>query len=227
MRLAGHPARAKIPVMKNEMQDIEIWNTRGDRSRGWCFSRKLRPGLAGLCVALAAAVSGCAGSHQKLVLDTVGPAPAAAPGTGSGTGLLVVLSAREAIPQFDPLHDCSAFDHWAADEGVGYTWDYTGYKILNADGRRLRSVHNNVGNGVPHPEQIELPPGRYHVLADSAGYGRIKVPVAIVGGQTTVLHLDSNDFRPQNDGLSATNSVRLPNGNIIGWRLAAVVARAP
>jgi hypothetical protein len=49
----------------------------------------------------------------------------------------------------------------------------------------------------------------------------------IEGGEVTVLHLEGGGFWLRENSFDETNSVRLPNGNIVGWRSAALVARTP
>jgi hypothetical protein len=153
-------------------------------------------------------LSGCASHANKLALAPVGPAPMPTADGQSTDGSLVVYSALESYPDLNA-------------ENAG--WDtkhqeYSSYKILRADGTPLKSVANNAGRWTLHPQQVELPAGEYRIVAEANGYGRVKVPIIIAVNRVTVLHLDGDGFWPHEYGFNTTNSVQLPNGQIIGWR---------
>lgn len=164
--------------------------------------------------AIAALLSGCAGSHPRMTLDAVGPAPASVANSTATNGSLVVFSETETAYDSDSLASSSSED-WTPSS---YTWEYSSYKILYPDGRLLGYVRNNAGSSPLHPEQIQLPAGNYRVVASSYGYGRVAVPVVVAPNQLTVLHLDGDGFWPNESGFNATNSVHLPDGRIVGWR---------
>jgi hypothetical protein len=96
--------------------------------------------------------------------------------------------------------------------------EYSDYKILTADGRLLRKVHNNSETILQDAVLAELAPGKYQVVAPANGYGHVTVPVIIETGRTTVLHLEGGGFWPDESVFNQTNAVRLPDGLIIGWR---------
>jgi hypothetical protein len=146
--------------------------------------------------------SGCAFGPREMVLEPVGPLPQA---SGSGTnGTLVVFSAYEVtapgIGDFEHRHH------------------YSDYKILSEDGKPLQTVHNDIGTEVKEATRVQLPAGKYRVAASSNGYGTVIVPVVIVTDRTTVLHLEGGYSWPSDAGLNQANSVRLPDGEIVGWR---------
>lgn len=165
--------------------------------------------------AAGAAVSGCASNHQKLVLDPVGPAPSSEAGIGAANGSLMVFTDYQVTSDFDSLHAASSAEGL---DYTGYTWEYSGYKILSPAGTLVKRVPNNVGSGVLHPQQVELPAGKYLVHADAHGYGQVTVPVIIASDRVTVLHLDGEGFWPHEAGFNQTNATRLPDGKIVGWR---------
>jgi hypothetical protein len=153
-------------------------------------------------------LSGCASHANKLALAPVGPAPMPTADGQSTDGSLVVYSALESYPDLNA-------------ENAGWDTkhqDYSSYKILRADGTPLKSVANNAGRWTLHPQQVELPAGEYRIVAEANGYGRVKVPIIIAVNRVTVLHLDGDGFWPHEYGFNTTNSVQLPNGQIIGWR---------
>src|SRR6185437_2247826 len=133
----------------------------------------------GLLIAVALVVSGCA-SQPPVALAPVGPAPMTSAQTDSGNGALMVYSPLVAVANLDAEISGEPSDDW----------EYSGYKILSPDGKRLKSVANNVGTVQLHPQTIELPAGKYVVVAQADGGIRVTVPVVIASHQTTVLHLD-------------------------------------
>ncbi len=81
-------------------------------------------------------------------------------------------------------------------------------------------VHNDSGKLAEGPEKLELPAGKYLVLARANGYGLVRVPVVIRRGQTTTLHLEGSVWWPASTGIGTSNPVRLPHQEIVGWRAA-------
>ena len=156
-------------------------------------------------LASGAFLSGCASERNGLVLDPVGPPPGQTFTTSSSTkGILVVFS---------------AFD-------VGANWTardprrpvYSNYKIFSPDRTLLQVVHNDSGTMLQDAVPVELPTGKYRVVASANGYGRITIPVVIAAHQTTVLHLEGGGSWPTESEFNQTNAVRLPDGEVIGWR---------
>jgi hypothetical protein len=137
-----------------------------------------------------------------VVLDPVGPPPVASPGTGS-TGTLVVYSAFEQGAEFNSAY---------------YRRQYTDYKILSANGKLLQPVHNDRGTLVEAPKRVQLPVGTYRIVARANGYGELIVPVVIRADQVTRVHLEGSAAWPNGPELAKSNPVRLPDGEIAGWR---------
>ena len=98
---------------------------------------------------------------------------------------------------------------------------YSDYKIFSEDGMLLRSVHNDSGTILQNPALAALSAGKYRVVANANGYGHVTIPVFIKAGQTTVLHLEGGDSWPNQAEFNQTNAVRLPDGQIVGWRTDA------
>ena len=151
-------------------------------------------------------LAGCTTSQQGMVLDNAGPAPASSVNASATGGILVVYSAYEANADFNSR------DH--------YRPEYSDYRILTADGKLQQRVHNNGGTMLQRPKWVELPPGQYRVAALANGYGLVTVPVVIEAGQNTVLHLEGNFKWPNQGAPNEANAVRLPDGQIVGWKSA-------
>jgi hypothetical protein len=149
-------------------------------------------------------LSGCATDKTNLTLETVGPAPTATPRANQATGTLIVYSAIKRNADFDTSNP--------------YRPEHSDYQILNADHSPLRRIHNVSTTVSEDVVPVELSPGKYVIEARANGYGYLDVPVMIVAGEDTVLHLEGAGFWPNESGFNATNSVRLPDGQIVGWK---------
>ena len=139
-----------------------------------------------------------------LVLDTAGPMPAQNAAKSPGFGTLLVYSANKVNADFnspDPNRR-----------------EYSDYKILSADGKLVRNVRNVTRDIFEGPVPVELPTGKYLVVARSNGYGLVTVPVIIEAKQSTVLHLDGFDTWPDQSLFNKDNAVRLPDGEVVGWK---------
>jgi len=143
-------------------------------------------------------------TQPHLVLDTVGP-PSSSRGFSSldfaGAGYLRVYSATETR---------------RADKFINY-YPHTPYTIYTTNGQRFKWVRNSVADTDENPALVRLPAGLYSVRAKDDGYGLVSVPVAIKGGETTIVHLDAGPLSSV-EALNPTNAVRLPNGRLVGWR---------
>jgi hypothetical protein len=142
--------------------------------------------------------------RNDLVLDTAGPMPGQTAQTASGSGVLIVYSAGKVNADFntsDPSRQ-----------------EYSDYKILDADKKLVKRVHNATENVLEAPVSVELPPGKYFVVARSNGYGIVTVPVVLETGLQTILHLDGASSGSTVDQNSA---VRLPDGEVVGWKVAS------
>jgi hypothetical protein len=158
-------------------------------------------------ISTSALLSGCATGNNGLTLDPVGPPLAQPTATISTNGTLVVYSAYEVNADFN-----------ARDP---YRPEYSDYKIFTGGGKLLQKVHNNSGTILQDPVSVELPPGKYHVVARANGYGYLMIPAVVEPNQTTVLHLEGGDAWPHKSGFNQTNAVRLPDGRIVGWRASS------
>jgi hypothetical protein len=152
-------------------------------------------------------LSGCATGKNGTVLDTVGP-PLSQPAAANSTnGTLVVYSAYEVNADFnsrDPNRP-----------------EYSDYRILTNDGKLLQRVHKDSGTALQDPVAVGLPPGKYRVSARANGYGYVTVPVIIETQPSTILHLEGGGSWPNESAFNQTNAVRLPDGQIIGWKAAS------
>ena len=100
-----------------------------------------------------------------------------------------------------------------------YYYPHRDYWIYDAQGKVLvKTVQNHLGLMDQRPATVALPAGAYQVLADDVGYGRVKIPVVVSPGRTTVLHLDRCWQPPAQHNES--DVVRLPDGEYIGWRVS-------
>jgi|WetSurMetagenome_2_1015567.scaffolds.fasta_scaffold699310_1 hypothetical protein len=156
-------------------------------------------------------LSGCASHGPGLVLDAVGPPPVASVCTAS-TGTLMVYSAFEQGAEFN---------------GRYYRRQYTDYKILSADGKPLQAVHNDNGTLIEAPKRVQLPVSVYRVAARANGYGEVIVPVVIRPDQVTRVHLEGSPAWPNSQELARSNPVRLPDGEIAGWRASTDSSSKP
>jgi hypothetical protein len=59
------------------------------------------------------------------------------------------------------------------------------------------------------------------VIARANVYGSLTIPVRIEAQQTTILHLEGGGSWPDVSVFNETNAVRLPGGEITGWKNTA------
>ena len=97
-----------------------------------------------------------------------------------------------------------------------FCYTHTRYCIQDAHGKIVKIVPNHLGDMDELPTLVTIPTGTYQVVAQSASYGRVTVPVIIQAGQTTVVHLDRNWKSASH--LPANELVYMPNGEAVGWR---------
>lgn len=145
---------------------------------------------------------GCAYRQRELVLDAVGPCHLESRTVEAG-GTLVVYSARDPFPHFNssPYHDY-----------------HSDYRILSNKGATLKNVHNDSDTVVEGPVEVKLKAGTYLVRARANGYGWVTVPVVIEAGRGTKVHLDGGAGGLRNETPLPKDGVRLPHGEIAGWR---------
>lgn len=165
-------------------------------------------------------LAGCASGNSTLALrQTVGPGPAPTGRPVSGKeGALRVFSARQSAyidlneAVFRENNDFGRNDFL-------YVPAHTDYSIYSQGGRFIERVRNSRDQNDAVPTLVTLPAGSYEVKAEAEVAGSsttVLLPVKIVSGQDTLAHLEG-DWKP---GVRAPESelVRLPDGQIIGWR---------
>jgi hypothetical protein len=116
----------------------------------------------------------------------------------------------------------SAFDPTPDLNRSPYRRRFTDYQIFSADGQQLiQLVNNNRETLVNTPPAVELATGSYRVVARANGYGPVTVPVVVKPGQVTTVHLEGSVWWPRSSPIFESNPVRLPKGEIVGWRADA------
>ena len=164
---------------------------------------------------------GCATASRVTMLEEVGPRPALA-AQHSGEGYLRVYSAREKAPTNVYADEFFWNNDFGKNEFLHYT-AHTSYSIYAPDGRLLQRVRNATGMDDANPTLVKLSPGVYRVKADAEDYNdvtsTVMVPVCIKPGLRTTVHLDGNWNAPTAMKRDGGQIVRLPNGNIVGWRV--------
>lgn len=150
---------------------------------------------------------GCAGMGSGLVLDTAGPMPGSATPASSDSGTLIVYSAGKVNADFNSRDPNRR--------------EYSDYKILNSDGKLVKRVHNVADDILEGPVSLELPPGKYFVVARSNSYGVVTVPVIIASQRQSILHLDGFNAWSNESVFNSGNAVCLPDGEIVGWKAAS------
>jgi hypothetical protein len=146
---------------------------------------------------------GCASNGGGLVLDPVGPPPIQSATVGSKGSLLVY----------------SAFDVHADFTGTDPDRQrYTDYRIFSEDGTLLKVVHNDTRSLLEGPVEVGLSPGTYRIAARANGYGVVTLPVVIAPHRITTVHLEGGGSWSNKGAFSQKNAVRLPDGQIVGWR---------
>jgi hypothetical protein len=156
-------------------------------------------------VAAGVLLAGCATGKSGMTLDAVGPVPSQPAAVSSTNGTLVVYSAYEVNADFNSRDP--------------YRPEYSDYRIFTTGGKLLQRVHNNSGTVLQDPVSVGLPPGQYRVSARANGYGYVTVPVIIEPEQSTILHLEGDVSWLNEAGFNPANAVRLPGGQIVGWRV--------
>jgi len=149
-----------------------------------------------ILVAVVALTASC--MSKPVALSVIGPEPGGVK-HGDAAGRLQVFSATEKSLPF------------ASDDPVTFNF-HSGYDIYDAKGKNVRFVPNHLSEMDEWPDQVDIPAGRYTVVAQSTCCGLVRVPVIISSGRTTVVHLDGNWFPG-----SGAQLVYLPTGAAAGW----------
>lgn len=152
--------------------------------------------------ALALLFAGCA-SHKTLIVSSpVGPNPQTQPSSGA-PGTLVVYSARD--PKSDILE-------------LPYLCPHSDYAIYSSSGSLVQKVHNSTDAVIERPANVPLPEGSYRVEARVKSGQKVIIPVVIQSGRVTAVHLEPGTSVQNDVALVQSNPVRLPTGEIVGWR---------
>jgi hypothetical protein len=112
----------------------------------------------------------------------------------------------------------SAYDQDAHFNDLPYRRVHSDYRILTKDDKLVQTVHNDNGTSAGGPKAVLLPAGQYQVVAQANGYGAVTVPVVIGINQTTTVHLEGGNPWGSKVPSEQANPVRLPDGEIVGWR---------
>ncbi len=139
--------------------------------------------------------SGCVTHHE--IHETVGLAPPSLPPPPQG--FLRVHTPTDAYNDSDV-----------------YYYPHGGFTLLSADGTPLKHVRNADHHWDETPALTLLPVGSYKIRSPTQRSGIVTVPVVVELGRTTDVYLDGSfEEHPSPEG----EYVRLPNGEIIGWRV--------
>ena len=160
------------------------------------------------CLALSSLVfllAGCVGNRTFVVSQAVGPRLQSLQ-NGAGNGSLLVYSAWDGLDTLDPDHE-----------------KHTGYAIFSTRGTMIESVRNRCGSFDQEPMVVSLPVGTYRVEARATNLGFVSIPVQIEENQTTIVYLDGMT-KPRGVDPSDGNLIKLPNGQIVGWRASVEAA---
>jgi hypothetical protein len=155
----------------------------------WCIA-------AALCLLV-----GCATDPTRVSVPAVGPLAGTPTGNLSpGKGTLVIYT------QAEPYDDGKApYNRHAL------------CSVYTEAGKLVERFPNFALNEDAPPRELNLPAGQYLVSVPTSGYGQVTVPVVIVAGQQTPLHLDRAGMGNK-EGLPETELSRLPDGRIVGRR---------
>jgi hypothetical protein len=111
------------------------------------------------------------------------------------------------------------------EENNGFEYQRTDYEVYDPDGHRIKHVVNTVRPCDLTPRVVTLAPGKYIVVAKARHASRVSVPVEIVAGRMSKIHLDENWKLPVNT--PKDELVSLPSGSPVGWRADTGKAQLP
>ena len=151
-------------------------------------------------------LSGCVSPPgASVTIAPVGPYPGVQQ-SGSGFGKLEVFS-RLSV-RTDDQNQGSRDEVWH---------QHTDYYLCDTGGKALKLVFNAPGHYGRDPRILNLRAGRYIVEAQSAPNYWVRVPVLIIRGATTNVHLDGN-WSPLSYA-DKTQVVTMPDGRPVGWAM--------
>jgi hypothetical protein len=161
---------------------------------------------------LAVSIAGCVQAPLRASLEHAVIPPLTA-GENDGQSGLVVYSAYDAVP-------------FSASESYSETKYHSDYEISGAGGF-FAKVRNRDRAFDATPPRTNLAPGRYQVVAKVNGFGRVEIPIVILPGQVTTLHVEGV---PAPTGQSAPldyDLVRIPDGRVVGWCILGATSPRP
>ena len=151
-------------------------------------------------VAVIGSLTGCANT-TRVSVPAVGPLAGTPQGNlGSGKGTLVIFA------QAEPYNDGKAL---SSAQALG--------SIYTSAGKLVERFPNVAPSEEAPNREFSLLAGEYLVSVPTAGYGQVTVPVVVVAGQETPLHLDRIGMKNK-DALPESDLARLPDGRIVGRR---------
>jgi hypothetical protein len=134
------------------------------------------------------------------VLGPVGPETSRCVET-TPTGYLKVYSATE--------------DH---NDGDTHFFPHTSYTVYSEDGKTVvKKVANAISIHDEDPSLVQLPAGKYIILAEAEHRGTVRIAAIIKPGQLTRVELEYGWKHRVPPG-NVPDLVRLPNGQVVGWR---------
>ncbi len=163
----------------------------------------LRSTFACSLIAALLPLAASAASPGNVVQTPAGPVTSSAPSDAQSKGSLLVYSAFDAGAPVPGEH--------------GYP-HYSSYTLKSTDGKVLQEIKKNAGASLEEPLMVGLAPGIYRVEALANGFGVVTIPVEIVAGRPTILHLEGGASWPASSQRGKENAIRLPDGRTVGWR---------
>jgi hypothetical protein len=140
----------------------------------------------------------CTFHQSSVTVQPVGPEPGVQL-NNENVGYLVVYSAWGLVNENE-----APVDH------------HSRYTIISEDGKTSRVIINHVDRFDEGPIPVALSAGTYRVIAHSAHFGRVILPVNIEAQRTTSVYLDGQK-RQIFAADQQKNLVKLPNGQVVGW----------
>jgi hypothetical protein len=146
----------------------------------------------GLALVFSSLVTACQ-SEYKTVLDPLGPVPGA---KGSIFYPKVSTSTSSSCPQGQGSLVIKTPTGLAYAGSTMY-FPHLSYFIESKNGWSVRRVANHSSQIDENPQEIQLPAGRYTLVAEADSLGKVRVPLAINSGTLTIVVLQR--FRGEND----------------------------
>lgn len=169
--------------------------------------------------AAALLAGGCASTSKVVLNEPVGPCNAVSI-QGAGSGYVQVYSARERAP-IDLNLETFFYNNDFGRNDFLYAPAHTDYVVFDSEGQVFEQVSNARNPYDGTPAVVQLPAGRYTVQAEAEEPGGMTatmvIPVVVLSGQTTAVHLEPAWKRPGELERPGT-VVALADRRIIGCR---------